>query len=490
VSDDRTRHRSGAVVALVGLVVLAVPFFDIYDDAVVQGKPLVTAVVENLPLVVLAGLTVAGGVWLARSGWEGRYARLTVGTVAGVAALISLVVFVQVQLQGEVRPLIIAADAVVIGALGSLAIGVRTAQQRRAVDDARRQRNRAAALFDNHTDAVAFITHEDGDPVVSDVNDTFEDVFGYDVDDIDDLGDLDAPEDSDATPVDEHIFDADGGAEKAAGGEGGDPAAVDALRQEVTRETRDGECEFIRQTVPVAATADPTRDAYVVYTDISEQKEREHQLEFLNSLLRHDIQNGMTVIRSRAEHLTETLGGRDAEFAATIEERSNDIVELTDRFRVMLGALTGDIEEELGPVRLDEVVAEQLSALTTSYPEVEVTTDVPALEVRADELLGNVVLNLLSNAVDHNDTETPEIEVAATDRGDTVELAIADDGPGIPDELKDAVFRRQESGVDNEVGSGFGLFFVDQMATRYGGDARVEDNQPRGTVFVLTLPKP
>lgn len=478
-TDPRaTRRQSGAVVALVGLLVAAIPAFDIYDDAVVQADPPLTTVVENLPLLTLAGVVIASGIWLAKSDWEGRYtrtvARLTAGAVVGTTMLMALVVFVQFRLQGELKPLIIAADAVVVGAIGGVVIGVRTAQQQRAVDDARHQRNRAAALFDNHTDAVAFVTTEDGEPTVADVNDEFVTVFGYDTDELDDFAAL-VPEDGapDTTAIETL---------RAGDSEQG--------RHEVTRETVGGPREFLRQMVPVDAASGRIEDAYVIYTDITAQREREHQLEFLNSLLRHDIQNGMTVIRSRAEYLAETLDGREAEFAATIEERSDDLVGLTDRFRVMLDALTGDVDEELGPVLLADVVDEQVDALETTYPETEVTVAVPEVTVRADDLLRNVVWNLMSNAVDHNDADTPEVRVSAENRGDTVRLEIADNGPGVPDDLKDAIFRRQESGVRNEVGSGFGLFFVDRVVTRYGGKVWVEDNDPIGAVFVIRLPKP
>jgi len=476
VTTARVRQYSGTIVVLVGLLTAAVPAFDMWDDIYNQGDPPVTTVFENLPLVFLCGAVVAGGVWLATSDLEGRYARtvarLTVGTVAGVAGLVALVVFVQFRLQGEPKPLIIAADAVVVGAIGGVLIGVRTAQQQRAIDDAERQRNRAQALFDNHTDAVVSVTREEGSAAVGDVNDEFENVFGYGAGDIDDLGVL-VPEDGEDpgnVPAGELLL-ADG--------------RDDQVRHEVTRETADGEREFIRQTVLAGAG-----EAYVVYTDITAQKEREYQLEFLNSLLRHDIQNGMTVIRSRAQFLAETLDGREAEFAATIEKRSNDLVELTDRFRVMLDALTGDVKEELGPIQLDEVVDEGAEVLSTSFPDAEVAVDVPPATVRADDLLEYVVWNLLSNAVEHNDAETPGVTVTAEDRGDAVRLEIADDGPGVPDDLKDAIFRRQESGVDNEVGSGFGLFFVEEMIARYGGEVWVEDNDPEGAVFVVTLPKP
>lgn len=476
-----SRRAYGAVVAVIGLLLLAVPAFDIYDDFIHQNEPLVTTIVENFPLLALAGGIIVAGVWLAWSNWRDRYARtvarLTAGTAIGVALLIALVVVVQFYLQGELKPLIIAADAVVIGTVGGVLIGVRTAQQQRAVDEAKRQRNRATALFENHTDAVAFIGRSDGDAVVTEVNEEFERVFGQSHEDIGDVGTLVPEVDGDATDM---------STEDTLGDVDGNP-----VRREVTYETPDGEQEFIRQTVPVDVTSDGASEAYVVFTDITDQKEREHQLEFLNSLLRHDIQNGMTVIRSRAEYLRERLTGREAEFAATIEERSDDIVDLTDQFRVMLDALIGAVDEELGPVELATVVDEQIDVLKTSFPTVEATVDVPDVTVRADELFSNVVWNLLSNAVEHNNADTPQISVTAEEQDDDmIRIEFADNGPGIPDDLKDAVFRRDESGVRNEVGSGFGLFFVEQMVSRYSGSVRAEDNDPDGTVFVVHLPKP
>jgi len=475
VTITHERRLSGAVVVLVGFLVATVPVFDIYDDVANQGDPLITALVENFPVLALTAGIVASGLWLAASDWSGRYARTvasaTVASTLGVTLLITLIVFVQLHLQGGLKPLIIAADAVIIGAIGGVIVGIRTAQQQRAVDDARRQRNRARALFENHRDAVAIVRQEGDDPVVADVNGEFEATFGSDAARLDGLDALKAAAESDADR------------------DGVDPASGDAVRREVTCDTVGGEREFLRQTVPIHSTAS-VAEAYVVYTDITAQKEREYQLEFLNSLLRHHIQNGMTVIRSRAAHLRDTLDGREAAFAATIEDRSDDLAGLTDRFRVMLDALIGDVDEELGAVPLAAVVDEQAAALATAHPGAEVTTDVPDLSVRADALLENVVWNLLSNAIKHNDAETPAVTVTAEDRGDTVRLAIADNGPGVPDELKDSIFRRQASGVQNDVGSGFGLFFVDSMVTRYGGDVWVEDNTPEGAVFVVSLPKP
>lgn len=473
---SRDKLLSGAIIGAIGLLMAVVPAFDIWQDVFAEGKTPATALLENAPLLALSALVVAGGVWLVRSDLETRYARtvakFTTANVAGVALLIALIVFIQAELQGDLKPLIIAADAVVIGALGGILVGVRTVQHKRAIHDAETQRQRAWALFDNHTDAVAAVTVTDDRLVVGDVNDEFRRLFGYRTDEIHDLR--------------TDLMDDAGDAEAELRNE---TARGNQVRRELTLLTQDGERQFLVQSVPIGTTPETVREAYVVFTDITGQKQRERQLEFLNSLLRHDIQNAMTVIRARGEHLADTLTDDEAAFAATIVERSNDVIELTDRFRRTLDVLTDEADDDLAPAPVAEVIDEQAEVLASTYPDVSVTTDLPeGIQARVDDLFDHVVWNLLSNAVEHNDAETPEVTVTATERDGTVRIRFADNGPGIPDDLKDAVFRRDDGGENAAVGSGFGLFFVDTMIDRYGGTIRVEDNDPRGAAFVVRLP--
>jgi signal transduction histidine kinase len=156
-----------------------------------------------------------------------------------------------------------------------------------------------------------------------------------------------------------------------------------------------------------------------------------------------------------------------------------------------LSALAED-ELDLGPVAVGPLVDDRAAAVRSAYPEATVATDVPdGVSALADETLKNVVGNLLRNAIEHNDTDSPTVEVSVTESADAVTLRVADDGPGIPDDKKDVVFRRGNRGLkEADIGSGFGLFFVDALVDGYGGSVTVEDNEPRGAVFAVTLRKP
>jgi signal transduction histidine kinase len=102
-------------------------------------------------------------------------------------------------------------------------------------------------------------------------------------------------------------------------------------------------------------------------------------------------------------------------------------------------------------------------------------------------MLESVFRNLLTNAIQHNDNEVPEVTVSATAGDDTVRVRIADNGPGIPDERKEEIFEQGEVSLDSE-GTGLGLYLVDTLVGRYGGEVRVKDNNPDGAIFIVELP--
>jgi signal transduction histidine kinase len=102
-------------------------------------------------------------------------------------------------------------------------------------------------------------------------------------------------------------------------------------------------------------------------------------------------------------------------------------------------------------------------------------------------MLGSVFKNLLTNAIVHNDGPVTEVTVSVTVADGAVAVRVADNGPGIPDDRKDTIFEDGEKGLDSE-GTGLGLYLVQTLVDRYGGDVRVEDNEPTGAVFVVELP--
>ena len=218
--------------------------------------------------------------------------------------------------------------------------------------------------------------------------------------------------------------------------------------------------------------------------------ERNEQIEFFNGVLRHDLLNGMLVIQNHAKEIRRTSEDPAAvDHAEVIERWSEDIADLTEQVRSVSNVVTEDHEPELAAIDVADTLTQKAQKMRESHDSVSLTLDAEAglPPVWADDLFPSVVENLLVNAVEHNDTDRPELSVTVRTEDDDVVVRIADNGPGIDDEMKAAVFERNVTSDDS--GSiGFGLYFVSLMVDRYGGTVRFEDNDPRGTVAVLELP--
>jgi signal transduction histidine kinase len=213
------------------------------------------------------------------------------------------------------------------------------------------------------------------------------------------------------------------------------------------------------------------------------------QMEFFTSILRHDVLNAMTVITTRANVLASELErDRHRESAETIQEWSGEVVDVVQRVRSVLQTLTAGDEAELEPRDVGAVLRGELDRIRDTYPAVDVEHRLPDdVWVVADELVSEVFKNVLTNAVEHNDPSGLHLSTTVEADGEAVTVRVADDGVGVPDDRKDAIFRRGETGHAKSTGSGFGLFFVETMLQKYGGSVRVEDNEPRGAAFVVRL---
>jgi signal transduction histidine kinase len=106
-------------------------------------------------------------------------------------------------------------------------------------------------------------------------------------------------------------------------------------------------------------------------------------------------------------------------------------------------------------------------------------------------LLLRALFNLLGNAMRHA-PESSRIQVTASPSETMTQcrICVADEGPGVPDAMKERIFgHRFQAGEDPSVGGkGLGLAFCRLVAELHGGRIWVEDNAPKGSRFVLELP--
>ena len=104
--------------------------------------------------------------------------------------------------------------------------------------------------------------------------------------------------------------------------------------------------------------------------------------------------------------------------------------------------------------------------------------------------LERIVDNLISNAVTHTPTGT-KIVIEAREFDGRIELAVDDDGPGVPESMRVRVFSAYVRGerASDRPGTGLGLFLVQQFAEFHGGTARCLMSERGGARFVVTLPR-
>jgi len=263
---------------------------------------------------------------------------------------------------------------------------------------------------------------------------------------------------------------------------------------EWTHERSDG-TEFPAEVKLSKFQLDGEPALHALVRDITERKEYERELqeqrdnlEVLNQVVRHDIRNKLQLVLAYADLLQTEVEVDDLEYIEQVLESAREAIDITTTARdVTEVMLQSDVDRH--EVRLFAVLEGEVEEVRSNHDQALVRLDgsPPAVEVLADDMLASVFRNLLTNAIQHNDKDPAEVTVSTTRDDRSVLVRIADNGPGIPDERKDDIFEQGEMGLDSE-GTGLGLYLVDTLVDRYGGEVSVEDNDPQGAIFVVDLP--
>lgn len=216
-------------------------------------------------------------------------------------------------------------------------------------------------------------------------------------------------------------------------------------------------------------------------------------------MLAHEIKNPLAGITGAAQLLSMNLDRDDLELTDLIVSESRRIVKLLERVE-QFGNLS---PPELAPVNLHDVLDRaRRSALVGFGAHMTIVEDYdPSLPMAwgdADQLL-QVVLNLLKNAAEAADGQGGTIRLRTyfehsfrlrrsdgTGHSLPLQVEIMDDGPGLPDAIRDRVFDPFVSGREN--GTGLGLALVGKIVSDHGGWISVT-SVPGRTVFRLSLPR-
>jgi len=338
-----------------------------------------------------------------------------------------------------------------------------------------REEDRYRHLFNSIQDAVVELEIIDGEPIVRSVNPAFEAVFGYQPEEIHDesLNDFIVPDEyeDEATNLDTRT---------------GDGKYNDAV---LTRKAADGEREFLYRGVPYKQGG--SQYAFAVYSDITEQKQREAELERKNrqldefaSILTHDLRNPINIAEGYLAQLNDP--------------ENQDCIELIERAHDRMKAIIDDTltltkesqaVEETEWRSINEIAESGWELVETGESEL-VVADEFELVCNTDRI-ARLVENLFRNAIDHNDEPvTIRIEMhetlatATRTIDDPTAFYIADDGCGIPKDQRERAFEIGET--TSREGTGLGLPIIRRIAEAHGWNIQLAESIDGGAKFVFT----
>lgn len=238
--------------------------------------------------------------------------------------------------------------------------------------------------------------------------------------------------------------------------------------------------------------------AVLVFHDVTRLRELEGLRQDFVANVSHELRTPLSLIKSTAETLLD--GAKDDPAVATrfieiIDKHANRLTLLIDDLLLLARLDSGRIEMKFQSLSLREAAQDSLDdfGIIARARNVTLENVVPEnLIARADPArLRQVLSNLIDNAIKYG---RPRGGVSIGGRlldGGRVELAVRDDGPGIPQEAKSRIFERfyrvDKARSREQGGTGLGLAIVKNVMEAHGGEVRVESAPGAGTTFFLTL---
>ncbi|GAA0298777.1 sensor histidine kinase [Halarchaeum salinum] len=208
--------------------------------------------------------------------------------------------------------------------------------------------------------------------------------------------------------------------------------------------------------------------------ELATERER---LAVLNTLVRHNL-------RHEAQRLlfaVEQVRDANPETAAEVEAVADDLTEINENVHAVEEAFDAE------PYDVD-VAATCRSVVEDAREEYDVDVALTAPETataRAGEHLQDAVSELVENAVEHGGDD-PTIEIDVVVDGETVDVTVTDDGPGIPESERELV-TGERSITQLEHGSGLGLWLVRWIVEEYDGTVSFGESERGGAAVTLTL---
>jgi PAS domain S-box-containing protein len=247
-----------------------------------------------------------------------------------------------------------------------------------------------------------------------------------------------------------------------------------------------------------SAHGEPTIGILTV-RDISREREQEEQRSTFISVISHELQTPIAIIKGYAS----TLARSDAVLNPdALHTRLKAIEEEADRLNKLVGNLlyasriqAGGLQMDVTPLDLAPLIVRVSERLRVKHPEAVIALDLPSHlpTVMADrERIEEVLQNLLDNAIKYSPGKA-QITVSCRARGDEVTTSISDQGMGISVREQAEIFERFQRADNSKSsaiqGAGLGLYICRAIIEAHGGRIWVESTLHSGSTFSFSLPR-
>ncbi|MBI2865458.1 MAG: PAS domain-containing protein [Chloroflexi bacterium] len=260
--------------------------------------------------------------------------------------------------------------------------------------------------------------------------------------------------------------------------------------------------------VYVRLSAAPIKDesgivmgAVVVVRDLTEIMELDRLKDQFIVTAAHELKTPVTAIKGYAQLLLkrsqEGVGPQAIKALQAINRQSDRISGLVNDLLDISRLTTGRMEMVTERVNLSELAEEVVDrmALTTTNHHIRVVKAEPVVVKGDKERLGEVLTNLIDNAIKFSPKGGPyqgRIDVAVDIAGDEAVVSVKDYGVGIPKEKQHRIFQsfyRAHAGTPFDFGGiGVGLFISKEIVTRHGGRMWFESEEGKGSTFYFSVP--
>lgn len=261
----------------------------------------------------------------------------------------------------------------------------------------------------------------------------------------------------------------------------------------ITNDERERDCEWS------VVWSDQENSLMCVVHDITERKQIDQMKQDFVAMVSHDLRTPLTSIQmvhsllaagaygQLSEDGLDSIGGAQN----SVDRLISLVNDLLDLERMEAGRMDLDIEA----ITISDLLKPSIAVVETTARNKSIkidSSDVIDASVLADEeRIIQVLINLLANSIKFSPKDTV-IKITATHDGKFATIAIIDEGRGVPESMRQAIFERfkqvKKADAANKKGSGLGLAISKAIVELHGGTIGVDSEEGKGSKFHFSLP--